>query len=539
VIQARRADSTATPSVVADPAIIEAYVEDASGAGPGRAAGLARPADEAAAAALLRDSGEPVLFQAARSSLTGGAVPRGEILVSVERMAAIGPVESHPGGSRVRVGPGVRLAALQEALAGAGHYYPPVPTYQEAMIGGTVSTNAGGAASFKYGVTRNWVRGLRVVLANGDLLEFERGQALAPRGEAFDLRLADGSRIDLRAPSYRLPDLKKISAGYFAADSLDLVDLFVGSEGTLGLITEITLDLVPLPPAVLTGLAFTPTARAMLDVAGELRRAAGEARDHKDPAGPDVRSIESLDAACLDLLRAHGDTRRLRVRVPESARGALLFEIELPRPVIDGDVQDEVAAFVERRPDLPDTPVARLCTILERFGLLDDLELAFPGDPVRRAELVALREAAPTRVAELLARRRREEPALHKVGGDLIVPFDELPAMVATYEEGFARRGLDYAVWGHLSDGNLHPNALPRDRRQLALGREALLGFADEATRRGGCPLSEHGVGRDPLKQEILRRFLGTAAIDEMRRVKSALDPRRRLAPGVLFPRDP
>ena len=137
---------------------------------------------------------------------------------------------------------------------------------------------------------------------------------------------------------------------------------------------------------------------------------------------------------------------------------------------------------------------------------------------------------------EILAERRREEPGVKKVGGDLIVPFDQLPEMMRLYHEGFRRRGLEYAIWGHLSDGNLHPNALPRNSAEVAAGYEALMEFADAAARLGGCPLSEHGVGRNPVKQEMLRRFLGDDAVAAMARIKGALDPPWRLGRGVLFP---
>ena len=113
---------------------------------------------------------------------------------------------------------------------------------------------------------------------------------------------------------------------------------------------------------------------------------------------------------------------------------------------------------------------------------------------------------------------------------------EHLPEMMRRYEEGFSRRGLEHAVWGHFSDGNLHPNALPRNAEETRQGEEALLEFADAAIRFGGAPLSEHGVGRSPLKQELLRRFVGEAGVQAMRRVKRALDPAERLGRGILFP---
>jgi len=536
MIRTRILPERPAPERVEDPSIVAAYLEDASGVPEGRADGLFRPADEAEAAACLRataGSGETLLFQAARSSLTGGAVPSGETVLSVERMDGVGRVELHPGGGRVKVQPGVRLRELQRQLRARGLYYPPVPTYQEAMVGGTVATNAGGAASFKYGVTRQWVHGLRVLLADGELLELVRGQALARPGEPFRIVNSRGRATEVHAPRYRLPALKKISAGYFAADPLDLVDLFVGSEGTLGLVSEVTLDLVPAPPATVTGLTFLADASAGLELAGALREAARRSR--VDRREPDVRAIEWLDEACLRLLTSYGDDRRLRIRRPEGAAAALLFEVELPDPTGDDQAGDWLASFLDDDPALPDVPLVRLFRILREYSALEPLELAFPQDETRHRALLEFREAAPTRVNERLAERRREDPEVKKVGGDLIVPFEHLGEMMRFYEEGFRKRGLEFAVWGHVSDGNLHPNAIAGSAREVQAGFAALLDFADLAAQRGGCPLSEHGVGRSPVKQQLLRRFLGPSAIAEMREIKRALDPKGRLAPGVLF----
>jgi D-lactate dehydrogenase (cytochrome) len=178
----------------------------------------------------------------------------------------------------------------------------------------------------------------------------------------------------------------------------------------------------------------------------------------------------------------------------------------------------------------------RLFRLLDERGALDDLELAFPEDDARRRTFADLREAVPAAVTELLAGRRRREPEVRKVGGDMIVPFEQVVSMVDVYTEGFARRGLDYAIWGHLGDGNLHANALPRNAEDVRRGFDALMEFGREAARRGGAPLSEHGVGRNPVKQALLEQFLGQEAVGEMRAIKAALDPEGRLARGVVFP---
>jgi D-lactate dehydrogenase (cytochrome) len=119
----------------------------------------------------------------------------------------------------------------------------------------------------------------------------------------------------------------------------------------------------------------------------------------------------------------------------------------------------------------------------------------------------------------------------------MIVPFERFAEMMALYRDGFAARGLDFAVWGHISDGNVHPNVLPRSYDDVERGKDAILEFGREVTRLQGCPLAEHGVGRNAVKQALLRELYGDAGIEQMRAVKRALDPEWTLAPGVIFPR--
>ena len=192
-----------------------------------------------------------VLPIGAQSSLTGGATPRGEVLLSTSRLNRI----LASGDDWVRVEAGVTLVDLDAALAAIGKHYPPVPTFTGAFVGGVVATNAAGAATFKYGTTRDWVRALTVVLANGDVLDIERGRTRAHPDGFFEIVLSDRA-VRVPVPRYRMPDVPKVSAGYFAAPGMDLIDLFIGSEGTLGVITEVTLRVLPERPAMC--LAFVP-----------------------------------------------------------------------------------------------------------------------------------------------------------------------------------------------------------------------------------------------------------------------------------------
>jgi D-lactate dehydrogenase (cytochrome) len=118
----------------------------------------------------------------------------------------------------------------------------------------------------------------------------------------------------------------------------------------------------------------------------------------------------------------------------------------------------------------------------------------------------------------------------------MIVPFDRFTDMMAIYREGYSRRGLDYAIWGHISDGNVHPNVIARSYADVVAGREAILEFGKQVVELGGSPLAEHGVGRSLMKQQLLRQLYGDKGIDEMRAIKRAIDPEWKLSPGVIFP---
>ena len=126
-----------------------------------------------------------------------------------------------------------------------------------------------------------------------------------------------------------------------------------------------------------------------------------------------------------------------------------------------------------------------------------------------------------------------------KTAADMIVPYPRFADSLSLFRDAFESRGLDYAIWGHLSDANLHPNVIPRSAADVRLGQDAILACGREVIRWGGCPLAEHGVGRNPVKQALLRRLYGEKGIEQMRAVKRALDPAGKLAPGVLFPATP
>jgi D-lactate dehydrogenase (cytochrome) len=529
IVSRRPQGAPAVPRYVTDPDRLRSFLEDAAHVPGGHSGALVIPTTESEVAAVIEASAA-VLPIGAQSSLTGGATPRGEVLLGMARFNRM--IDS--GADWVRVGAGMTLADLDAALAQTGRYYPPAPTFNGAFVGGTVATNAAGAATFKYGTTRNWVRAMTVVLATGDVLDIERGAARAHADGHFEVVFGDRT-VRVPVPTYRMPKVPKVSAGYFAAPEMDLIDLFVGAEGTLGVITEVTLRVRPSRPAWC--LAFVPFSdrTTALHFVRTLRETAHHTWQTHDPRGLDVSAIEHMDARCLALLREDGADRRTGVTWPDGTAMALVVTLELPASTSSQQAFDDIGRAGD--PGAPDSPLGRFCQLLDQAGVMDDVQSAVPGDLARAEQLLALREAVSATVNSRVGLAQSTiDPRIEKTAADMIVPFECLGDMLAIYEAEFSRRGLDVAIWGHISDGNLHPNVIPRSFADVEAGRAAILDLGREVIRLGGSPLAEHGVGRNRVKQQLLAELYGQAGIDEMRAVKRALDPEWKFAPGVLFP---
>jgi len=473
----------------------------------GFAAGIAFPASIEEAAALIA-AAPRVLPIGAQSSLTGGATPRGDVIIGTRALTEIARL----GDGRVRAGAGVPLVELQRVLAGDRLYYPPVPTYDGAFVGGTIATNAAGPATFKYGSARRWVDAITVVLANGAVLELQRGDVTASADGWLELPPTAGPRLRVPVPTYVMPDVAKLSAGYFARPGMDLVDLFIGSEGTLGFITHATLRVVPLPRRCVALVTFSSDAQAVRLTAA-LRARAGTAGGGAPAL--DVSAVEFMDSRALALVPDEIFQRTNIARPPPGA-GFVLAQIEVR------DNEDEV--------------LETLADVLSECDVDADPHVVQTGDDRGVARLFALREGVPSSLNALIAATRaRLQQDVEKTAGDMIVPFDRLEESLALYRSTFERDRLEYAIWGHVSDGNMHPNVIPRSLDEVHRGRTAILEIARGVMAMGGAPLAEHGVGRSALKQQMLRELYGDSGIDEMRAVKRALDPDWKFAAGVLF----
>jgi D-lactate dehydrogenase (cytochrome) len=222
--------------------------------------------------------------------------------------------------------------------------------------------------------------------------------------------------------------------------------------------------------------------------------------------------------------------------VPPETDLLLLVQIELPPGLSSAEAYEQIGA--EGDDAAGDTALGRFCRVLRAHDAFENAEIALADNTRRVQQMLAFRESAPTGVNHRVAQAKRLDARIDKTAADMVVPFAHFETMMAIYHDGYERRGLDYAIWGHISDGNVHPNVIPRSYEDVIAGRDAILEFGREVARLGGSPLAEHGVGRSALKQQLLRVLYGDGAIDDMRAIKRALDPEWKLSPGVLFSAD-
>ncbi len=415
-----------------------------------------RPKDAQQVASVLRacsDAGVPVTPRGAGTGKAGGCVPvYGGVVLALDRLHSV--VELDEENLVVRAQPGVLLGDLQAAARDAGLFYPPDPaSLALCTLGGNVATNAGGPRALKYGVTGDYVLGLEAVLPTGEVVRTGR-------------RTAKGV------------------AGY------DLTSLLVGSEGTLAVVTEVTLALLAKPRAVETALALFPSSQAAAACVTRVLT-----------AGLLPRGVEYLDAASLAALRAHGG---VTLRLPEGAGAALLFET-------DGPTSER--AFEE---------LSRSLDIAAGAGATHTV---VAGDERQRREIWQARRL-------LSEATRRVKP--RKISEDVVVPRSRLPELVARWGALGEEHGLLTCAYGHAGDGNLHAQVMFDDDGDLPAVERLLTRLFEVTLEMNGTISGEHGIGL--AKKRYLPLEQSAAVLSLQQRIKDAFDPAGVLNPGKMLP---
>ncbi len=443
--------------VMVDPEVTVAYSRDMMPLAPsGLPLAVVFPADTGQVAAVVRvcaEHGVPIVPRGAGSGLTGAANGvDGAVTVVLTRMNRI--LEIDEGNRLAVVQPGVVNLTFRSEVESRGLFYAPDPSsYDWCTLGGNLSTNAGGLCCVKYGVTTDAVLGLQVVLASGEVLRTGR-------------RTVKGV------------------AGY------DLTKLIVGSEGTLGIITEATLALRPKPAAPCTLVAaFSDTEHAGEAVSGAIR------------AGLVPSLLEIMDATCIRAVQEHTGS-------------SILGDGEPPAAILIG--QSDSGSTVGRRE----------MDLLEQVCSSAGASFSYVTDDLAEGRL-------------LLQARRAVLPSLEVLGtwltDDVSVPRTAMAALIAACQEISADVGLTIGVVGHAGDGNMHPTIVydATDPAQVAAAHDAFGRILDAGRALGGTVTGEHGIGR--VKQDFLRSEIGEIGIEVHRAIKRALDPTGMFNPGSMF----
>jgi glycolate oxidase len=413
------------------------------------------PGSENEVAEIMRLAWEkriPVIPRGSGSGMTGGAVPvNGGLVMALTRMNRI--LEIDTDNFITVVEPGVIVSHLHAAVEQKGLFYPPDPASSAVCtIGGNVGECAGGPRAVKYGVTRDYVLGLQAVLPDGDII---RTGVCTAKGVA----------------------------GY------DLTRLIVGSEGTLAVVTRITLKLLPKPAYVATlAVCFDDMVTAARAVSGIMRRAVIP------------RCVEYLDEASLSLVRD-----QVRFDLPAQARALLLLEL-------DGDES------------LVNTQAEQIQAFCSQSGAL---EVVKADDPVQAAALWEARKALSPILYKI---------ASQKLNEDIVVPISKIPDMVSRIKTIQQESGLTVVSFGHAGDGNIHCNIMydKADASQAARAQKAVDKLFAETLAMGGTITGEHGVGL--TKKAYLSWEIGKREQAIMKQIKAVFDPRQILNPGKIFP---
>src|SRR5215471_8078613 len=489
---------------------IQDYLSDASYVRGGNAIGVVFPENADDVAGILKDataSHTPITISGAGTGTVGGRVPFGGVVIATDNLNRINtPVRDGRGG-RVVADAGVRLIDLQQAVDNEGLLYPPDPTERTCFIGGNIATNASGARTFKYGATRNYVTGLKVALATGDIINLLRGETFAHDRE-IEISLPDGRAIAAQLPSYDMPDVRKHASGYYVAPGMDVIDLFIGSEGTLGVVLEAELKLLQKPEGLLSGVVFFDNEDRLLAFVRDARERslANRVRSPTVREGKssqlDARAIEYFDVESLRFLRQKYGS------VPEQASGGIFFE-------------QETTSATE------DVLMNEWMSLLETHQALAD-QSWFATNEQDQAKLREFRHALPVLMNEWFAQHNQR-----KVSTDMAVPDDQFAGMLRFYQESLRHGDLRYTIFGHIGDNHVHVNILPRNDAEAEKAWAIYRTFIRRAVGVGGTISAEHGIGK--LKREYLRALYGDIHLREMAALKRAFDPAGILGRGNMF----
>lgn len=490
-----------------DPDVVFPYLTDASNFSGGFADEVIIPETQEELLFAVRsciEQQKPMTIAGSGTGLSGGRVPYGGCVISTERLRAM-TIDAEA--MTATVEPGLALRELQDEADRMNLLYPPDPTERNASMGGTVSANASGARTFKYGATREFVRGLKVILGTGDTMTLSRGECFAD-GYSLTLTTDQGATHTLSLPHLVMPT-RKHAAGLYIKENMDAIDLFIGSEGILGVIAEIRVALIPKPERIIAGVIFFETITHCQEFVATARDRSYTHRKALEEGGIgsdfDARALEFFDEKALDFVRDHYP------RIPTPCAGAVWFEQEVN--------DDNEQALLQEWYELiePHTPYLE--------------EAWFAVSETDQESLREFRHAVPSKAYE-----RIRELGQQKIGTDMAVPDEHFLSLYTFYLDEFSAGNFEYVIWGHIGNSHVHANIFPKNPEEYLRAKECYTRCIDKTLELRGTISAEHGVGK--IKSGYLLKMYGQDIIDGFRSIKHELDPQALFGRETMFSLD-
>ena len=485
--------------VKTNPDEIQNYLTDASNfKGSCDAVYIPTAAEEIAG--ILTDANKNktlVTISGNRTGLAGACVPVGGIVISTEKLNKI--IEINEKELYAVLEPGVILAEFQEKLKEKNLFYPPDPTEKNCFIGGTVATNASGEKTFKYGPTRNFVLELEIILPDGEKLLLLRN-GLKANDYSLKIKAQSGKEYNIVIPDYIMPETKNAS-GFYCKKDMDAVDIFIGSEGTLGVITKIKVRIVPFPADILSTVVFFKDEKNALSFIKKTREISYDTRINKDYDSIDALAIEFFDENSLNFLKEDNS------RIPHDAKAAVWFEQELSS-------NEELL-------------LEKWINLFNEFDG-DEENAWFAFSDSDKKSIMQFRHSLPEKVNEYISRNN-----LRKLGTDVAVPHNKFEELYFYSKNEVEKENINYVIFGHFGNSHMHLNMLPKEQKEYEKGRLIYKKICSKAVELNGTISAEHGIGK--IKTEYLLEMYGNENIRKMFDVKKILDPNLILGKGNIF----
>lgn len=460
-----------TFQLITDPDIVRGFCTDSSNY-PGHAEAIARPKTKEEVSEILKEANSkkiPVTPIGNRSSLVGSSAAEGGWILDTSQMAKI--IEINHKEKFAISEPGIMLSDFKKVILDEGLFYAPDPTSEkECFFGGSIATNASGSRTFKYGSTKRYVRALEVVLASGEILNI------------------------------RKPQIEKNTFGYLPFQNM--VDIFVGSEGTLGVITKAEVQLIDKPENFFGGMAFFRTLKETLDFVVNIRKGLLQQAPAITP-----RAVELFDPHGLNIIRPDS-----AFKIPNEAEAAIFFEQEVTKENYEINLS-EWLSFLEKN-----------------NALIDHTIIA--DQPKGQEELRRLRHKVPSHIFE-------EGSMYVKAGGgkistDWSVPINKIHEIIAYSQELKNEAGINnQVIYGHIGNGHPHYNFIAKNAEE----RKKILAVVHKTCQKvvslRGTIAGEHGIGK--IKKDFVKYQYPPQLINAMKALKNSLDPNWILARGNIF----